>query len=171
MTSLNYWLDFITVPVAAGIAAVFATHEPSAFTGSFVAGWLTWIAAEYLIHREVFHHPKRMRRAHWRHHLHPTDMSPDAIVLPIYSSSLLLVAGLVAQLLADGWGLAWWSGLLVGYLSYITTHHAIHHGWLSTTGLLGGIARRHNLHHRGVEKNFNLLIPLGDLLCGTYVKA
>jgi hypothetical protein len=154
---LSYYVEFITVPALALLMATLTTWN--ALTGQeLVAGYLFWIAIEWWMHAKLFH--VYFRKRHWKHHLHPFDQEGSPGTL---TAHLLLAITALGACALDVPAAA--CGLFLGYGSYIFTHHAIHARWLSERS---AIRRRHELHHRGIEKNFNLLNPLGDLLMGTY---
>jgi uncharacterized protein involved in cysteine biosynthesis len=160
---VGYWIDFVTMPLLVVLLMPLSTYAALA-----VVGYVGWIFAEYYLHRTVFH--RMYRREHWRHHRLPTDKS--GAVSALHSHVIALATSVVfVSLLGLLIGGAIAAGLVLGYLQYIVLHHAIHHGWVSETNrVLGGVVRRHEMHHSGVEANFNFLIPLGDVLFGTYRK-
>lgn len=113
--------------------------------GFTVLGLASWSAIEYALHRFVLHGLQPFRRWHEDHHRRPQALICTPTVL-----SGTLIAGLVflpALLLGDLWracGLT--LGLLIGYLGYAVTHHAIHH-WHADHGWLRRRQRWHARHH------------------------
>lgn len=163
--AITYYVEFITVPLAALVLAVLAPPFTNVSVSTWIAGYLLWVLIEYWMHRWLFH--VRFRKAHWVHHRQP--LAPHALSgLGTWAAQGAL-AGLTGALYGLGgtWGLALAGGLLVGYCSYIGTHHLIHIEWFSPGSI---IRQRHELHHRGYEKNYNVLNPLGDLVFGTYLE-
>lgn len=163
MKHFGYWIDFVTMPLLAALLMPL-----SMFALLALVGFVGWIFVEYYIHRVVFH--RMYRREHWRHHRLPTDKSGAVSALHTHAVTLgvsVILVGLFGVVV--GGAIA--AGAVLGYVQYIALHHAIHHGWFSSDGVLGGVVRRHDMHHDGVEANFNFLIPLGDWVFGTYRRA
>jgi hypothetical protein len=157
-------LEYITIPLTVLILLVLSPPLANVPISAWIAGYLAWVVVEWWMHAVLFH--RVFRRQHWVHHLRPTDPrgAPPPAVAPL---ALGAVVGLTLATAGQYVGAALAGGFLLGYCTYIFTHHAIHAGWLSPESK---IAKRHLLHHRGVEKNFNLLNPLGDLIFGTYAE-
>jgi sterol desaturase/sphingolipid hydroxylase (fatty acid hydroxylase superfamily) len=90
------------------------------------AGLLGWSAIEYALHRFVLHGLQPFKRWHLEHHRRPLAL----IGTPTWLSAVLLggLVGLPAVLGLGRWlGSALTLGVLVGYLAYTLTHHALHH--------------------------------------------
>jgi len=106
---------------------------------------LSWSLIEYIVHRFILHGVQPFRRWHAAHHSQPRAL----ICTPLLLSATLVgtLVFLPAWLLSDRWqATALTLGLLVGYLVYALTHHAIHHSganglWLRQRKLC------HALHH------------------------
>lgn len=163
MPAILYWLDFVAVP-ALMLAMLIKAPPTEGFALSFVlSGYLMWVLFEYAMHRWLFHwRGSPFWRPHMTHHKHP--FAEDGMPKPGVSLMALgLVCWAAELLLGVHLGYAWGVGFLLGYMSYIVTHHLVHNGTIT-----GPIAQRHELHHRGWHLNFNLMFPLGDLLFGTY---
>lgn len=160
---MRYYLEFITVPLAALVLLYFSAPIDNTVVGCTFLGYMIWVMVEYWMHRWLFH--KMFSKAHAVHHARPFD--PDGSPPTELAQALLAMSSLILVWscgLHVGGALA--SGFLLGYCSYIYTHHLIHNGSLKPTSL---IRRRHEMHHRGwVGFNYNLLCPLGDLMFGTY---
>jgi hypothetical protein len=163
---VGYFADIAITPVIV-LAAGCATGVGVAWAHSAIAGFLLWQIFEWAMHRHLLHGP--LRDQHWVHHRFPNGDTgvPAFITLP--AVALLLLACLAAFGAKVGGGL--FTGFAIGYETYNLTHWAIHSGRWPHTGWLGGVARRHALHHRGVAFNFNVLLPIADLMFGTYRKA
>lgn len=165
LTRAQYLTDFLFTPamvVAVGAFALWAL--PWAALGAAIVGFVAWIFSEYVTHRYVFH--RLYRREHWAHHMRPAS---DIGISPIYTipgQVLLAIAGVWAMGMAIGGGL--FAGYAIGYLTYLTVHHAFHRWSIGSGHWLRAAYERHELHHAGIEKNFNVLIPLGDKLFKTF---
>lgn len=146
-----YRADFVLYAAAvAGLSALLLAVGPSghglALGASLLAGVLGWSLIEYGLHRFVLHGVAPFRRWHEKHHARPTAL----ICTPTLLSATLIgiFVFLPAALLGDRWlACALTLGLLVGYLGYAVTHHAIHH-WGSGGAWLMRRKRWHALHHR-----------------------
>jgi sterol desaturase/sphingolipid hydroxylase (fatty acid hydroxylase superfamily) len=108
-------------------------------------GWLAWSPVEYALHRFVLHGLPPFKGWHREHHQRPLALicAPTAL-----SASLI---GLLVWLPAVGamglWrGSALTLGVLVGYLGYAITHHALHH-WRLRSGWLAQRKHAHARHH------------------------
>lgn len=112
-----------------------------------IAGLLVWSALEYASHRFVLHGVAPFSRWHAEHHRRPAAL----IYTPTLLSGLLF-AGLVFLPL-------WWLGdlrrasaltlgVLLGYVGYALTHHALHH-LRRDHGALYRLKCRHARHHLG----------------------
>lgn len=168
-TNWRYWLDFLTMPIISLSCAALSPSDTLA-VGAAALGYFSWVLIEWWFHAKLLH--RRYRRDHWVHHLRPADTTVNEALPATYTHAIAALAVGTAYLLGAGYGLAFAGALVAGYASYIWGHHLMHHGYLrTTTPILGAAVRRHNLHHRGVEANYNVLCPLGDLLMGTFVKA
>jgi sterol desaturase/sphingolipid hydroxylase (fatty acid hydroxylase superfamily) len=167
---MTYWWDFFAVPayVAVLLAVALLTGGSWMTLNAVAAGYLAWVGAEWWIHRVVFH--RWYRREHWVHHRRPRELHVNDAVPTLLTNALMAVTVAVA-LLALGLhhGSAFAAAALAGYWTYVTCHHAIHLHWVGPfTPFFGNMYRRHDLHHRGVEVNFNVLCPLGDVVMGTH---
>lgn len=158
--AIEYYVEFITVPALALLLACL-TNWSGATTSELVAGYLSWVWLEWWMHSYLFHRVYRKR--HWKHHLHPFDQEGSPSTYHVHLALAVLGCSAVYTGVP-----AIACGLTLGYGTYIGIHHAIHAQWLPKAS---SIRLRHEMHHRGLEKNFNLLNPLGDMVMGTYVKA
>ena len=124
------------------------------FLGYFALGLLTWTAAEYILHRFVFHFVPKSKwglRLHFIFHGVHHDYPRDALrlVMPP-SASVPLAFGfyfLFKAIFADTIHLySFFPGFVTGYLVYDMMHYAMHHanfkgGWFKK------IKDHHMLHH------------------------
>lgn len=115
----------------------------AAWVGAGVAGWSL---LEYLLHRFVLHGLRPFSRWHAMHHARPTALicAPTVLSATLFATLVFLPALL--------WGDPWFAcaltlGLLIGYLAYAVTHHAIHH-WRSDHLWLQRRKHWHALHHQ-----------------------
>jgi sterol desaturase/sphingolipid hydroxylase (fatty acid hydroxylase superfamily) len=134
--------------------------------GSFLAGWVAWTLAEYLLHRFDMH-GRRGRGAMSREHL---DHHAGRPMVPVRSRHGWAGAVLIAV------AVGWWAvpaagaGWLVGYAFYDRQHWSIHarpprsryQRWL----------RRNHLHHHFAcpAANYGVTLPLWDMVFRTYVR-
>lgn len=169
---IAYRADFLLYGAAVSMLSLLlvAASPPghgAAELGLMLAGLLGWTAVEYGLHRFVLHGLPPFRRWHLLHHQRPAALICTPTLL-----SASLVAGLVflpAALLGDRWlAAALTLGLLIGYLGYAVTHHAIHHargggGWLRRR------RRWHALHHRrgGRPRCYGVTSGFWDRVFGT----
>jgi cyclopropane-fatty-acyl-phospholipid synthase len=113
------------------------------------AGLLGWTLVEYLLHRFVLHGLQPFRRWHAAHHDQPMAL----ICTPTWLSAALIVVLVFLPMLwlAGVWrasALTW--GLLIGYLAYAVTHHAIHH-WRADSAWTLRRKRWHAAHHHRTD--------------------
>ncbi len=118
---------------------------------SVFLGLISWSVLEYGLHRFVLHTFQPFKRWHLAHHQRPTALIGTPTVL-----SAALFATLVFLPLWLQYGLqtacSFTSGLLLGYLVYALTHHAIHHWHLQSiwfTQRRRWHAKHHQLGHLG----------------------
>lgn len=105
----------------------------------------SWSLIEYALHRFVLHGLHPFKRWHLEHHARPTALISAPTLL---SSCLIFVL-----VFLPAWALqdlqraaALTLGVLVGYLTYATIHHGVHH-WRVTWPWLAKRKRWHALHH------------------------
>jgi hypothetical protein len=161
-------IEFVTGPLlsAAGLAMARPMSVVSAAC-AMAAFALAWPLAEWWMHRWLLH--RVYRREHWHHHVDPTS---DLHVLPLLSDAVLaVIAGALVLATGRRVGGALFGGFALGYVAFYYAHWFMHLGWWPSRGPLAAAARRHALHHAGIEANYNVLLPLGDWLFGTYASA
>ena len=145
-----YLADFALYAAAVvALAAFLLLDGPRELLGQNAAfalvGLACWTIIEYALHRFVLHGVEPFRRWHGEHHRRPTALICSPTVM-----SATLIATLVylpALWLGGLWrACAFTLGVLVGYLAYAVTHHAVHH-WRADSAWLKERKRWHGLHH------------------------
>jgi len=151
LTNAGYYADFVFYPllllVLAGVAL---DHDTPVhwlvWLLLFGAGLGGWTLLEYWLHRILFHRVLPFRTLHELHHATPTEKIGTPTWL---TASLIGVCVLLPLWREAGFNMAsgLTSGLVAGYLWYVTVHHADHH-WRSRPGsYLYRAKRRHAWHH------------------------
>lgn len=148
---LGYNADFVVYGIAvAGFALALAVAAPrvewSRCLFLVLLGLAIWSLVEYLLHRFVLHRLLPFRRWHAVHHQRPKARISTPT---IFSAALILVLTFLPMLFVAGlWSaVALTLGVLMGYLAYSLTHHAIHH-WHGNSMWLKRRKHWHALHHR-----------------------
>jgi sterol desaturase/sphingolipid hydroxylase (fatty acid hydroxylase superfamily) len=134
-----------------------------------LVGYLLWTFIEYVVHRFVLHHIAAFRELHKAHH----DASHELLGTPtIFSVSAFYFLGYlpIAEFWGTGTAAAILTGLLVGYLSYVIVHYALHHTSSHGFRIMKRLKRRHALHHQLQNINFGVTTDIWDRLCGTFLK-
>lgn len=158
--------------------------------GGFVLGFLYAGLFEYVFHRWGMHRPSRLLAYPYEMHTlvhhevfcgedrytvrRPEDR--DLILFHWWQAPVLLAAhapaawGLqVASGLPVFWGAM--AALAVYYGLYEYLHWCMHNPagrWIERTRVFRALDARHRLHHRRWRVNFNVLLPIGDLVFGTF---
>lgn len=146
-----YRADFLLYGAAVALLSVLLvatgpSGHGAALAVMLLAGLLGWSLVEYGLHRFVLHGLPPFRRWHEQHHQRPTALICTPTLLS--GSLIALFVFLPVALLGDRWlACALTLGLLVGYLAYAVTHHAIHH-WQGGGTWLMRRKRWHALHHQ-----------------------
>jgi sterol desaturase/sphingolipid hydroxylase (fatty acid hydroxylase superfamily) len=131
---------------------------------ALLAGIAVFSLLEYVAHRFVLHRVPPFRRLHAQHHAAPTAL----IGTPTWLSVAILAVGVFLPLwwgaginLASGFS----AGLILGYLWYVSMHHAVHR-WRARQGsYLYRAKLRHAVHHRAEPWcNFGVTTGLWDFL-------
>jgi len=173
----------IFVPVVAAFAwAAAGELEAAAAVGLLLAGGAVWTLAEYLLHRFVFHVPRRGPLTRWMyttfhgvHHMYPDDALRLVMVPAVSIPLAFLFYGAFAALLPAAWAAAAFSGFTLGYLVYDYSHFATHFVRPPRAWWLAPVARvmmeqrkRHMRHHFGDhESGFGVSTGLWDRVFGT----
>ena len=161
-------LQAVTSALFVGAACWLAAPFDAGQWALAIAGVLiVWPLFEWAVHRVLLH---GATPAH--HHTHHVDPQGDLSVMPpmIETVLLLVFAAMVAAL---GWrgGAALFAGFAFGYGLYNDVHWCLHAGYWPRGRGFDAVARRHAVHHGGADVNYNVLLPVGDWLFGTYRSA
>ncbi len=141
----------------------------------FVLGIGLTTLIEYSLHRFIFHkaaHTEKEKLQHFLlhryHHDYPND--PMRLVLPpigVWPLSLL-VAGIWYFVFGSYW-LPIFAGTCAGFIAYEWTHYYTHH-FHPKAGIGRWLKRYHMLHHYdSAHHRFGILVPLWDIVFGTYL--
>jgi sterol desaturase/sphingolipid hydroxylase (fatty acid hydroxylase superfamily) len=142
--------------------------------GGFVAGFLLWGLAEYLLHRFAMHHLRGkgiMSREHLEHHVRAT-WTWSYIFLLSWSGMLLVgwlaFAPLGWLLVSTAFGLAVAAGWTVGYFFYEYVHAQAH--LQAPRNRYDRWLRRHHFHHHFGHPmaNHGVTYGLWDHVFGTH---
>lgn len=145
---------------------------------------------EWTLHRYVMHRPfgkfrypfethalihHRVFRADETYHLIHTK---DAKTIPMawWNGPVLVAVGILPFIALAAWIGHWWllAGTLPACAGYYGTYEYLH--WcmhlprkrhVERSGIFFRLNGHHLLHHRYMGKNFNVVLPLADLLLGT----
>jgi sterol desaturase/sphingolipid hydroxylase (fatty acid hydroxylase superfamily) len=176
LSRAGYYADFVVYPtLVAGMFAYAAFAESWMGTlkwcAAFVCGLTLWTLLEYFFHRVLFHEVPVFDAMHDAHHLEPVAMigTPTWISLSsIVLGSYLPVWAVVGPNVASGAT----AGIMLGYLWYISVHHASHHWRAKPNSYLFWAKHRHALHHFAEETcNFGVTSGFWDRVFGTAFEA
>lgn len=169
-----FFADFYVYPTVSALFVICSlANEPSEWVRllSMVgAGVAAWSLTEYLLHRYVLHHVVWVKRQHDVHHHDqkalvgtPTWFSMLVFIAFVTVPSLLLTSVEIAACFT--------SGMMLGYLCYVTAHYGMHHWRTGATGYLGRLRRRHALHHHFDDLgNFGVTTGFWDHVFRTNLK-
>jgi sterol desaturase/sphingolipid hydroxylase (fatty acid hydroxylase superfamily) len=172
LSKFGYYGDFFIYPALIAALTLCAISET---TGLQFGEWLlfslsgiaAWTIAEYFLHRTVFHNFPFIKQMHDAHHTTPKAHVGSPTWLSVAIGSIVIFAPL------------WWAagfmvasaittGLMIGYLCYVTVHHLNHHANSRHNTYLYWAKRRHALHHYcGETNNFGIITDFWDRLFGT----
>jgi len=172
-TKIGFYADLFFYPIVIGgwllydlCGRHFALH--SRWWLAFVCGAMLWTLVEYLLHRFVYHEVAGIKELHGMHHARPNDFIGSPLWVSIASFACLLAGLALAWNLEIAWGIT--SGLMVGYVSYLLTHDAVHRWRLGERSWLRSHRLRHLRHHRYSEPgNFGVTTSFWDLVFGTEI--
>jgi dihydroceramide fatty acyl 2-hydroxylase len=157
-----------------GLAGSWQRLEPWPLCGWASFGFLSWTLLEYGLHRFAFHQIPRSRLgrqlhflAHGIHHLDPWDATRLLFPVPAAVGLAVIVFGLLRLVMTLPHTLAFFGGLILGYLVYDLSHYVSHrvkngNRWL-------GFLKRYHLvhHHRDHDSRFGVSQPFWDLVFRT----
>lgn len=168
---LAYRLDFVLYTAAVlslGGFLLGLTPAPMAWpvAGYALLGLVAWSPLEYALHRFVLHGIPPFKRWHQAHHANP--MAPICSPTLLSAGAILLFCYLPAWWVLGAWratGLT--LGVLVGYLLYAVTHHALHH-WRAPWPWLRRRKSAHAYHHHThASSHFGVTTGVWDQIAGT----
>lgn len=172
LTKVGYYADFFVYPSMLVVLAVSAMHDASivaALQWALVSlvGAATWTLLEFAAHRFVLHRVPPFRRLHASHHADPRAL----IGTPTWLSLAAIVIGVFAPLWwGAGFNLAsgFTAGLTLGYLWYVSVHHAVHRWRTHEGSYLHRAKLRHAWHHgAGASCNFGVTTGWWDVVFGS----
>lgn len=177
---LIIWLPVAAYFLYSAIRASNQSEHSSLLIGiGVLLGLFLWTAAEYLLHRFVFHFRPRnewQKRwsflAHGVHHLQPQQKT-RLVMPPVVSIPLALLFYALFYLVFDvvagvpQWIAPTFSGFILGYLTYDMLHYATHHIPMRR-GVMKALKQHHMRHHyKSPNKHFGVSSPLWDRVFGT----
>jgi 4-hydroxysphinganine ceramide fatty acyl 2-hydroxylase len=139
----------------------------------FIIGLAVWSAAEYFLHRLVFHFKPwgpRSEKLHFLihgiHHDYPMD-SKRLVMPPVMSLPLATIFYGVFALVLGPLVTPMFAGFIAGYLGYDMTHYAIHHFNFHSPFWLA-VKNYHVKHHfQDPARGFGVTSPIWDLVMHT----
>jgi hypothetical protein len=156
-----------------------------AITATFYASLFEWVLHRFLMHRPIgpITYPfKAHALVHHRifksdHTYHLID-EKDKYTIPMAwwnGPALVTIASLpfvLASLLGANWGMLCGAALATScyYAAYEYMHWCMHlprKRHVERSGIFFRLNGHHLLHHRYMNKNFNVVLPLADLCLGT----
>jgi hypothetical protein len=153
--------------------------------GVVFASLFEWVLHKYFMHRPTFNfrypfeqhalvHHRIFKADHTYHLIHEHDKK--TIPMAWWNGPVLIALGLMPFLifaaLAHKWGIL--CGAAVASSAYYTAYEYMH--WcmhlpkrrhVERSGIFFRLNGHHLLHHRYMRKNFNVVLPLADLILGT----
>ena len=177
-------VPIIWVPIVLGLIAYGALWAgvPWHWIGlQVICGWFFWTAAEYWLHRALFHWEPDFwlgERFHFIihgvHHTWVDDkyrlvMPPAAafMIASVFWLGLTNLAAVLSPWLAPSWFYAFFGGFLAGYINYDVTHYMIHHFQLKSRRLKRIRAHHMNHHFNNPDRKFGIGTIFWDRICGT----
>jgi hypothetical protein len=151
LSRAGYYADFVFYPILLlllGGAAMASDTFSQGIEWAFACliGVAIWTLLEYGMHRVIFHHTWPFRKFHDLHHAKPTAL----IGTPTWLTATLMCGCALLPLWREaGFNIAsgLTSGLISGYLWYVSVHHAVHHWRTHPGSYLHRAKRRHAEHH------------------------
>jgi sterol desaturase/sphingolipid hydroxylase (fatty acid hydroxylase superfamily) len=172
LTKLGYYADFFVYPAMLLILVASALHNAPIIARvkwglASLVGAAVWSLLEFLAHRFILHKVSPFRQLHASHHADPRAL----IGTPTWLSFAAIVIGAFVPLWREaGLNLAsgLTAGLMLGYLWYVSVHHAVHR-WPARPGSYLYRAKvRHAWHHgAGASCNFGVTTGWWDVVFGS----
>lgn len=176
LTSLLTWTFWYWVVASFGAGIIFAC-------------FFEWTLHRFVMHKVIFGfsyahtahakvHHGTFRYDHTYHLIDPTTQDERLIPMAWWNAPVLLIILMIPTSLV-AWSLGHWSiicGALPAYILYYATYEYMH--WcmhlpkarrIEKSWVFYRLNGHHLLHHRYMGKNFNVVLPLADLLLGTLV--
>ena len=201
LTRSPWWAVLaLWIPVLVGLAAYLWAVEKPSVTHELLpwaaAGYVTWLLAEYCVHRHLFHMKTASYTGNIVHHLvhghhHITPLDTDRLTFPPVPAAAVAYAVFrpAVALFGRPAGLCFWGGFVAGYVAYDMTHFLMHYPGggdastrksvhakvvhrtlvaLQSTAFMRRMKRRHNVHHyQDPSVNFGISNPLFDVIFRT----
>ena len=147
------------------------------FGAYFILGLFVWSAAEYILHRFVFHYVPKGKtglRLHFILHGVHHDYPSDRLRLVMPPSVSLILAVIFYYFFSLFFSLphlhAFFPAFVLGYLVYDITHYAIHH-FNFKGNFWKEVKRHHMLHHYSEpDKGYGVTSKLWDYIFQTTFK-
>jgi len=194
LTRSPWWAVLaLWVPVLAALAAYLFVYERPGVAQTLLpwacAGYVTWLLAEYCVHRFLFHMKTTSYVGNVVHHLvhghhHITPLDTDRLTFPPLPAAAVAYAVFrpAVALFGRSAGLCFWGGFVAGYVAYDMTHFLMHYAGeqgeakhalgkavhqtlvaLQSTRFMRRMKRRHNVHHyQNPDVYFAISNPLFD---------
>ncbi len=163
---------------------MFLIHLTLAFVAAVVySSLLEWFLHKHFMHSTRFLREPFERHAVQHHGMHrsgrsffadlreePRYMLIGASFFPILWLLHVPIFAAIEFLIARGAGI----GVALGTVAYCTAYEMIHwcehvpkDRWFERTRWFQFLLEHHRVHHKHARKNYNVVLPLGDLLFGT----
>jgi sterol desaturase/sphingolipid hydroxylase (fatty acid hydroxylase superfamily) len=169
MPPVLFFLDFAVYPpiILAALYFGMKNHPLVPSLSLAILGYGIWTLAEYLVHRFILHHVPLFAKMHTEHH----DEALELIGTPtLMSLFFLYFAAYLPLSYIAGSHIAMCSmaGFLIGYISYVWVHFAVHHKGSGGFKFMRKLKRQHAVHHHGTsEYNFGVTTDVWDKIFGT----
>jgi sterol desaturase/sphingolipid hydroxylase (fatty acid hydroxylase superfamily) len=179
VTIVVAWLPVIGLLLASAITSSTGPASGWIIPAAVTLGMFLWSAAEYLLHRFLFHMRTRtpvqeriIFLFHGVHHAQPQDKTRLVMPLPVSIPLAVIFYGLFYAVFAALMKTPWWvnptmAGFLAGYLAYDLTHYATHH-FAMRSGYAKYLKRYHMMHHyKDPNTRFGVSSPVWDWVFST----
>lgn len=167
------WVPLAAVFLWRAIQLAGTWGHPYSVLPGFAAGIFLWTAAEYLLHRFIFHFKPRTDRQkriafliHGVHHAQPRVKTrlvmPVMMSIPLAVFFYALFSLVISYALRAPWLTASvFSGYVIGYVFYDLAHYTLHHVQFKRGP--GKFLRNHHMrHHTEWDTRFGVSSPLWD---------